>query len=47
MQEASAPQLKYSTFEKLHTLWLQYITQVISAKPNDVQLGFNIKDTAT
>ena len=36
--------MKYSTFEKMHTLWLQYIEMVLQVRPAEAKDGLNVKD---
>lgn len=39
-----APALKYSTFEQMHQLWLQYIAMVLQVRPDDLKKGIKVAD---
>ena len=46
MHEMQGPTLKYSTFEQMHKLWLQYIGLVLQVRKEDLERGLDVHDGA-
>ena len=36
--------IKYSTFQQMNQLWLQYVSILLTARPVEIEKGFDIKD---
>ena len=37
-------EVKYSTFIQMNSLWLQYISVLLTSRPAEIEKGFDIKD---